>query len=115
VEAIDDPAERQADRIAEQVVRAARVGEPLQYASGGVQRACASCDEERDKLLRRAPASISTSTREAPAGVDEGLKSPSQGIGEPARSLLEQRLGSSLGDIRLHEGPRASASAARCR
>lgn len=115
--AVDSPLEREADRIAAQVVRAARGGKPLQHASGSVQRACASCDEERDKLLQRAAVSGSTSTREAtreaPAAVEEGLASPSHGVGEPARSLLEQWLGWDLGGLRLHDGPRAAASAAR--
>ena len=118
---VNDPLEREADAIADQVMRTPDSGVRL-------GRACASCEADEDKLqrsivetpLRRTCASCEAEDEplrrtELAAGARGGRASGhfttqvhnlQRGGGRPlapnARGFLEPRLGVGLGDVRVH-------------
>jgi hypothetical protein len=104
-----DPLEKQADSIADTVVRAP---EPI------VQRKCAGCAsgakscpecEEESAIQRQEKSGAPVST--AP-GIGDAI---APGAGSPleggARHFFESRLGRNFGDVRIHDGARADAAA----
>ncbi|MGH7391498.1 MAG: DUF4157 domain-containing protein [Candidatus Rokuibacteriota bacterium] len=125
----DDPYERQADHIADQVMRGGPVdvGGMASLAAGGrVQRACPSCEEELaysarlDKKCPRCERAIRRKETCADApDVTPDLEHELGGLraegGRPLpgslRTSLETRLGFDLGDVRLHTGGRAADTA----
>src|SRR5262245_29646945 len=64
-----------------------------------------------------APARVprSTGTARAPSGlspaVQAGLHSPARALGEPLRSMMEQRFRHDFGQVRLHAGAEATQAA----
>lgn len=107
VGAPNDPFEREADAVADRVMR---MPEPQ------VQRACAACASgapctecEEEKKLRRKPAAPDGS---ATAG---SIEPPQLGAGRPlepaVRAFFEPRLGADLAPVRVHtSGPAAAAA-----
>lgn len=102
----DDPLEREADRIADQVM--------------GMTSAAAPVDAGRAApatLARRAPPIASGTTDptagggEVPAIVGEVLSAPGQRLDVATRQFMEPRFGHDFGQVRVHTGPRAAASA----
>ena len=126
----DDPLEREADRIADQVAgSAAHIG-PLQHPAHAqqprLQRKCAcggQCDEcRKDKeelaappILRRQANSGGPSKHhspgQAPPIVHQALRSSGRPLDAPVRSLMESRFQRDFSDVRVHTGPLASRSA----
>ena len=115
-----DPAEREAEAIAAQVLApAAPVAEPVRPAAGGgarVDRKCASCEEEEngagkaegDKIHRRGEGAGAPGNR-------SGCRRRSGRGGEPLpaeRRFFEERLGFDLSRVRVH-ADRPAAEAAR--
>jgi hypothetical protein len=112
VGAANDPLEKQADRVAERVVRGAGPAETVIPVAAGVSRKCDGCMDE-DRLLQRkagggaAPAS----------GVNAVSAMPRLGGGQTmpkaSRQFFEPRFGGAdFGGVRLHTGPQAAALAA---
>ena len=114
VGAVDDPLEREADRVADQVMR---MVVPVQTASGngtGLQRKCAACKEEEEESLtvRKKHDGQVSATGEAPPIVHEALRSPGQPLDSASRSFFEPRFRADLGWIRIHDDDLAARSAA---
>lgn len=130
-----DRYEREADRIADQVMSmpsgsAAGRAAAASQASPGVQRMCAECgtghslcaecadqdaeEEELPLLLpkRRPDAATSGVTSGESAATDPAI-APTHGQPLPpdVRAMFEPRFGIDLGGVRLHTGPAAAASA----
>lgn len=104
---VDDPAEREADRVAEALLGATAM---LQPAAGTVQRKCAACATEEEQTLRLKSAG-------EPAG-RAAAAVPGLGRGTPLpkaeRAYFEPRLGRDLSAVRLHhDQPAAVALGAR--
>jgi Domain of unknown function (DUF4157) len=101
----DDPLERQADQVAERVMR---MPEPSAWG-GMVQRKCAACADE-DRLQRK---SLDTQVADiaAPPIVNDVLRSPGRPIDPRTRSVLEPRFGRDFGNVRVHTEGLASQSA----
>src|SRR6185436_7407348 len=110
VSAPDDPAEAEADRVADTVMR---MPEPV------VQRKCAACTaggatcpdcEEEARMQRKADGA--NGAGEAPSIVGETLRA---GRGQPldaeARAYFEPRFGQDFSRVRVHTDERAGASA----
>ncbi len=106
--AADDPYEREADRVAERVMR---------MPVAAVQRKCASCEEEETRLHRRphspsvarTAASDSSSGDPVPAIVHQAIASEDgRPLDTTARAFFEPRFGADFSDVRVH----ADASAA---
>ncbi len=119
VGAANDPAEHEADRIAEQVMRmpdrdiaAGDAGMPpsvFSAAALGAQRQCSSCEEEAQR-------------KESGMGLEGGVAAPQAetalaalGDGAPLpdaeRAFFEPRFGRSFESVRVHTGAAATAAA----
>jgi hypothetical protein len=100
-----DEYEKEADRVAEQVMR---MPEPT------LQRKCTKCEEEDSKILQ---------TKEAPGQglksqnqgispiVDEVLQSPGKPLDSASRAFMEPRFGHDFSRVRVHSDTRAAESA----
>ncbi len=130
--AADDPLEREADRVADRVMRAvASPAEPVtaaaeppvdvaRNAAPALRRACTRCadctgncaDDER-KTLRRKPAGAAETDLAlgAPPSVHALLRSPGAPLDPHARSVLEPRFGHDFGAVRVHTDAAAAAAA----
>jgi hypothetical protein len=107
--------EQGADRVADEVMRmpdpavATSGVDPTPIRALSLQRRCAKCEEE---ALQRHPQHPETGTESS--GLDSVARVLRQG-GRPldpaARGFFEPRFGRDFGDVRIHTGSRASASA----
>jgi hypothetical protein len=125
VGAIDDPLEREADAVAEQVMRMpAPAPAPLHAGASGlatVRRACAACAAEDDKVIRGKRADpeeeIDGKLLGVPPAITEGLEQRIRGLGAGAalpaseRAFFEPRFGHDFGAVRVHADPDAAALA----
>lgn len=109
---VDDPLEREADRIADAVI-SDRAPEPVgRTDSGAVQRKCAQCDEEEGSVLRRAADQVSVRNA-APRAADAAAAMGQAGRPLPPdlRAYFEPRFGRDLSHVRLHTHAAAARGA----
>lgn len=105
-----DPAELEADRVAEQVMRMPSLMVQRQCAAcaaGGPT--CPACDEERSITVSRKAESAAGG--EAPASVHSVLRSPGQPLAASTRAFFEPRFGQNLSHVRVHTDGAAQQSA----
>jgi hypothetical protein len=106
----NDPAEVEADRVAEQVMRMSAPTVQRQCAacaSGG--QSCPACEDE-------APVAVSRKAEgdtggEAPSSVHSALSSPSEPLSPLVRGFFEPRFGQDFGRVRVHTDGEAQQSA----
>jgi hypothetical protein len=111
VGAVNDPLEKQADRVAERVVRGAGTAETMMTAAAGVHRKCDSCGDE-DRLLQRKADSAAPATGAGTAAAVPELGG-GQAMPQAGRQFFEPRFGGAdFSGVRLHTGPQAAALAA---
>lgn len=118
-----DPLEREADSVAEAVVRMPApgsrssaptrgTGATVQAAPARVQRACAACEEEEERVQRKPAASGARAGDQAPSIVEKNL---GVGTGRPldagTRADFEGRFGHDFGRVRVHTDSLAAESA----
>jgi hypothetical protein len=115
---VDDPLEREADRIADQVMHFPASALPITAITAGSpqlrrQCACGSCEEEASQTLRtvRAGSLCSGNERDTHRIVDEVLRSPGRPLDTLVRNDMEQRFGHDFSRVRLHTDMLANASA----
>lgn len=112
----DDPYEREADRVAEQVMRM-----PVPQSDGHglsitpvtsrqAQRKCAECEEEEGKLQRKESGSAEAPATASPI-IDQALSSPGQPLDAATRAYFEPRFGSDFSEVRVHTDAQAAESA----
>ncbi len=110
----DDPLEREADRIADQVMRSPDPGSHFTPTQPRISAKCGSCEEEEqeeaDQKLLTTPSTQGTAPSEAPVIVDEVLRSSGRPLESGVREFMEARLGRELGDVRIHTDGLASQS-----
>ncbi len=120
---LGDAYEREADRVADQVMRmptfgaASRAGasffSPPLNAAPRLQRRCAACEHEEKAGLQRKETTAAPGGQTAPPPVLEVLSS---GGGQPldadTRGFMESRLGQDFSAVRVHTDARAAESAA---
>ena len=98
---VNDPLEREADRVADQVMR---MPDPVPAPPAAPAR------------LSRQPASATHAAdptdREAPPIMHEVLRAPSQPLDAATRAYFEPRFGQDFSNVRLHTHAQAAASAA---
>jgi hypothetical protein len=99
--AVDDPFEREADQIADRMMRMPMV------AAAPTQQPRAT---ETGNPLQRKPASAASQT-EAPPIVHEVLRSPGQPLDRSTRDFFEQRFSRDFSGVRIHTDSRAARSA----
>lgn len=128
----DDAYEREADRVAEQVMRmpepALQRQEDMEGNDGEVAEENAAeaepaagggepeaIDEEETIVQRRTIPGIPTAPRregsEAPAAVREVLNGPGRPLDQATRAFLEPRFGHDFGRVRIHADAQAAESA----
>jgi Domain of unknown function (DUF4157)/Putative peptidoglycan binding domain len=112
---IDDPLEREADAVAEQVMRMPDPAFSPSSASAQISRKCAECEveeeKEKEKLQRRQARPAGPAVSEAPLIVHEVLRSPGRPLGPATRAFFEPRFGRDFGQVRIHTDARAAESA----
>jgi hypothetical protein len=100
-----DPAEREADRVADAVTRGDAAA-PMP-AAASVQRMCAECEQEEERGVQR--------KAEGPAAATPAPAQPLAGGGQPLprglRTFFEPRLGADLAPVRVHTDGQAAQSA----
>jgi Domain of unknown function (DUF4157) len=119
VGAVDDPLEREADRVAEQVMRMrdpAPATTPTQsdMGSGSPTLSALPVAAQRKAALSQDSGTIASaagSGMEAPPLVHEVLRSPGQPLDAAARAFFEPRFSHSFEQVRIHTDPAAAASA----
>lgn len=111
---IDDPTEREADIVADQVMRMPDAALSVSSGPPLISRKCAACeDEERRQLQTKTPAATIAASGEAPSIIHEALSVPGQPLDAKTRDFFEQRFGQDFGRVRVHTDGIAADSAAR--
>jgi hypothetical protein len=106
---IDDPEEREADAVADRVMRMPDGACCASCAAGG------SCEEE---TVHRAPDSAPTPRPSLPHAFEPQMRRLASGgapLPPPLRAFFEPRLGRDLGAVRVHRDGEAQAAAASIR
>jgi len=115
----NDPQEREADRVADQVMRLAtpQAGQPTPALASAprlkINRKCAPCDDEEEIKLQR-KGEIGGHVNEAavaPRIVNEALSSPGRPLSPTTRAFMEPRFGRDFSQVRVHAGSEAAKSA----
>ena len=119
VGAVGDPLEREADRVADTVMRMP-TSVSADSASGEIQRkpgcacggVCPQCagSTETPQVLRKAAGAPSGSLA-APPVVNEVVRSSGSPLDTPTRSFMEQRLGQDFSHVRVHTDSKAADAA----
>lgn len=112
----DDPYEREADHVAETVMRLPDSSPgPLTRVPGGatLQRLCAECQEERPGTGRVQAKQTEMPVAEAADPLDQTLNHPGSGVSLPAplQSRIGAVLGRDLSQVRVHSDGRAQDAA----
>ena len=102
VGAVDDPLEREADQVADQVMRMTDRDVSVSASPPRVSRKCAAC-EDGDENLRAAPAGTTRGAgHEAPSIVHEALRTPGRPLDDECRDAFERGLGRDFSSVRIH-------------
>jgi len=109
-----DRFEREADRLADQVMRMHEADAPIAQRMpltpvSSVQRTCAAC-EEKEKVQRKETGDAGGHT--APPIISEVLSSGGQPLNDSTRQFMESRMGQDFSQVRVHTDMRAAGSAA---
>jgi hypothetical protein len=113
----DDQYEREADRVADQVMRMSvsqSDGDGLSITpvtTHQAQRKCAECDEEEAEVNLQRKEIGGETPAIAPPTVHQALISPGQPLDAATRAYFEPRFGRSFADVRLHTDGEADAAA----
>ena len=119
--AADDRYEREADRVADQVMRMpvpASTGEPRVQPKCSCGGECSECRQrgerrhQEERLVQpKRIADNQQRNRAAPAIVGEALRQPGQPLEPATRGFMETRFGRDFGPVRVHVGVLAAESA----
>lgn len=106
----DDAYEREADRVAAEVMRMPdpRAAMPVQRAPVAVRRLCPECDKEEQI---RPKCQTCQEGGEAPSQVHEVLSTSGVPLDSVHRAYMEPRLGHDFSNVRIHADARAAESA----
>lgn len=109
----NDPLEHEADRVADQVMRASAPVAPLTSIEPRLHRKCSACEDEEKSSVRAktADAAPAQAGQPAPAPVRDVLASPGHPLDTSLRDFFEPRFGADFGAVRMHTDSQAGASA----
>lgn len=111
----DDVYEREADAVAERVMRMDEVrATTISPAAGDLQRRCARCDHENEPPLVQilsAAAAPHPTAETAPPSVRHVLDSPGLALSPVTRAYFEPRFGDDFSDVQVHTDALAARSA----
>ena len=103
VGAVDDPLEREADTIADSVMRMSD--------TSVLHRKCAACEQE-DAAVQRAASSLgAASGMEAPDMVHDVVRQPGSPLDAKTGRFMSARMGYDFSAVRVHDDARADTSA----
>ncbi|PWJ57479.1 uncharacterized protein DUF4157 [Dyadobacter jejuensis] len=109
----DDPYERQADQVADQVVRGASPGSVRFGSEFAIQRKCSDCEKEDETLPQKSPL-IQKKGMNTGTFAGEAISSQieaSRGAGNPMNAttqrFMESRFGNNFSGVRIHTDTRA--------
>jgi hypothetical protein len=109
---VNDPLEREADAVADRVMRMSDRAPSISAASEQVSHTCATCTEDEVQTLPTKPAGAAIAAgKEAPGIVHEVLRSPGQPLDSAARRFMEPRFQRDFRRVRLHDDAKAAESA----
>jgi hypothetical protein len=109
---VDDPLEREADAVADQVMQTPDPASVDLGAPPTLTRKCAACEaEERQSLHRAAEGPVGVGPSDAPPSVHDVLKSPGHGLDAQTLDFMASRLGEDFDDVRVHTDAEAARSA----
>lgn len=112
----DDAYEREADAVADRVMRMAGGAGPIAPAAALVQRKCGACNAQDDEGPLQ-PGTDSSATAAhgahsiAPSSVGTALNSPGRPLDDGTRAFFEARFGHDFSAVRVHSDPTAQGSA----
>ena len=98
---VDDPLEREADRIADAVVSDRPVGSISGLPSATAQRKCSDCDREDETTLQRKSADAAA----------QAVSTSGSPLSPQERAYFEPRFGRDLSGVRLHTHTHAAEAA----
>lgn len=111
----NDPAEREADAMADHVMRMSVEGAASKAnernLSGRILRQCDACEDEEKTIQRKPLPSGDSDSSQSPAHVREAIGSSGRSLDRDTRSFFEPRLGHELSNVRIHTGGQAAESA----
>jgi predicted deacylase len=107
ISAADDTLEREADRVADHVMRMPDLHLPTTQPQ--ISRKCDAC-EEKEKLQKKS-ATPQAATSQAPAVVHDVLRSPGQPLDAATQSHLEPHFGHDFSRVRVNTDTPTAASA----
>ncbi len=111
---VNDPAEREADRVAQAVMTSQNgTSRPPAVATSprpAIQRKCATCEEEEEKVHVQRKESSAAQPIAVPPIVGQVLNTPGQPLDASTRSFMESRFGHDFGSVRVHADAKAAES-----
>jgi len=108
---VDDPLEREADQIAEQVMRTPETGDTLAAAPSRLSRNSATGTAVRQTQQTSLRQSSEAAAGEVATGLGEAPLSPGQALDPATRVFMEARFGQDFGSVLVHTDNRAADSA----
>jgi len=107
--AVDDPLEREADEVADKVMRMPDPAPSLR-SPPQVSRKCAACEEEEKKKVQRKPADNIAKPERTPPSVTKAIAPSGRPLDTANRAFFEPRFGYDLSRVRLHDDVNAARS-----
>lgn len=109
-----DPDEREADAVAERVMRMPDPGVSVSPAAPKLSRQCGQCaDEDENMLKTKRDGSAARYGGPAPAGIENALDRPGEPLKPRDRAFFELRFGRDLGAVRVHTDASAADASRR--
>jgi len=109
---VDDPLEREADRVANHVMGLSAFGLSITAAPPKLSRKCAACEDEARTLRTKSDGSPEGAANEAPSLVHQALRSPGQPLDRATRQFFNSRFASfDFANVRIHADREAAVSA----
>jgi Domain of unknown function (DUF4157) len=111
---VDDPLEQEADRVADQVMRAPAPEPAISGTPPQLSRKCAECEaaDEGQMLQKKAATTSEPAAGGMPSAVYRTLRSPGQPLDASARGYFETRFGHDFSRVRIHSDSLAYQAAA---
>lgn len=97
-----DPAEAEADRIADRVMRTPDPDVSIAHSVSQLSRKCAGCEDEDHSIQPKASPDHSPETGDAPAVVHDALSTPGKPLDLDTRHFMEGRFGRDFSRVRIH-------------
>jgi hypothetical protein len=109
---VDDPAEHEAELVADRVMRMPEPMLSISRVPVSVHRKCAACEEEELSRAPTASGHADPGGTMAPSIVHDVLRTPGQRFDPAARGFFESRFGHDFSGVQIHINAQAAASAA---